>query len=262
MELNVDDKTVYAATGGREFDPALPGVIFVHGSGMDHTAWQLQTRYFAWHGRAVLAVDLPGHGRSEGPALTSIEAMADWTGAVIAAAGLRTAAVVGHSLGTFIAIEAAVRFPDQVTAIGLCATAAKMPVHPNLLKSAQAGEQQAVDMVTSWGFDRRAHLGGHKAPGYWMLRGGQRILELGKAEALGVDLAAANDYGDALEVATKVSCPTIFVLGEKDRMTSVKAAGPLVDAIKDAQVEIIPECGHMMMVEMPDETLDALRRIM
>ena len=262
MELTVDNKKVYAATGGRDFDPTLPGVIFIHGSGMDHTVWQLQTRYFAWHGRAVLAVDLPGHGRSDGPALTSIAGMADWTGAVIEAAGLKSAGVVGHSIGTFIAIEAAVRFPKLVSAIGLCATAASMPVHPNLLGAAQKGDHVAMDMVTSWGFDRRAHLGGHKAPGYWMLGGGLRVLEQDKTAVLGVDLAAANDYGDALEAAAKVKCPTMFVLGEKDRMTSVKAAGPLIDVISDGQVEIIPDCGHMMMVEMPDQTLDALRRVL
>jgi pimeloyl-ACP methyl ester carboxylesterase len=117
-------------------------------------------------------------------------------------------------------------------------------------------------MVTSWGFDRRAHLGGHKAPGYWMLGGSRRLLEENQAEALGADLAAANDYGDVVETASKVSCPTIFVLGQHDRMTSVKAARPLIDAIKGAQVEVIPDCGHMMMVEMPDQTLDALRRVM
>ena len=262
MELTVEGEKVYAATGGREFDPSLPGVVFIHGSGMDHTAWQLQTRYFAWHGRAVLAVDMPGHGRSDGPPLETVDAMADWTGAVIEAAGLKTAAVVGHSLGTFVAIEAAVRFPERITAIGLCATAASMPVHPNLLGAAQGGEQLAVDMVTSWGFDRRAHLGGHKAPGYWMLGGSRRLIEENQNGALGADLTAANAYGDVVETAGKVACPTIFVLGERDRMTSVKAARPLIDAIDGAQVEIIPNCGHMMMVEMPDQTLDALRRVM
>ena len=262
MELTVDGRKVYAATGGRDFDPSLPGVIFIHGSGMDHTVWQLQTRYFAWHGRAVLAVDMPGHGRSDGPALTSISDMADWTGAVIKSAGLKTAGVVGHSISTFVAIEAAARFPKQVSAIGLCATAAKMPVHPDLLGAAQKGDHIAMDVVTSWGFDRRAHLGGHKAPGYWMLGGGLRVLEQDTSAVLGVDLAASNDYQDALEVAANVKCPVLFVLGDRDRMTSVKAAGPLIAAVADAQVEIIPECGHMMMVEMPDQTLDALRRVL
>lgn len=262
MELKVDGKTVYAATGGRDFDSSLPGVIFVHGSGMDHTVWQLQTRYFAWHGRAVLAIDMPGHGRSEGPALTTVGAMGDWIGALIEAAGLKSAAVVGHSLGTFTAIEAAARFPDQVSAIGLCATAAKMPVNPALLDPAMAGDHAAFEMVTAWGFDRRAHLGGHKAPGFWMTGGGMRILEQEKDAVLGVDLAAANAYTTGLEAAAKVTCPAMFVLGAGDKMTPPKAAQPLIDAMAAAQVTVIPQCGHMMMIEKPDETLDALRKVM
>ena len=63
MEISVDNKAVFAATGGQPFDPAQPAIVFIHGAGMDHTVWALQTRYFAYRGRGVLAVDLPGHGR-------------------------------------------------------------------------------------------------------------------------------------------------------------------------------------------------------
>ena len=72
MQLTVDGHKVYAATGGRSFEPAKPAVIFLHGAGCDHTVWQLPARWFAWHGSSVLAVDLPGHGRSEGPPLGRI----------------------------------------------------------------------------------------------------------------------------------------------------------------------------------------------
>ena len=105
MELTVNGKRVHAATGGRDFDPALPAVVFVHGAGMDHTVWALQARYFAHHGRAVLAVDLPGHGGSEGPSLDSIAAMGDWLAAVIEAAGSEQAALVGHSMGSLAALD-------------------------------------------------------------------------------------------------------------------------------------------------------------
>ena len=66
MLLQVDGHGVYAATGGMPFDAARPTVIFLHGAGLDHTCWQLASRWFAWHGHSVLAVDLPGHGRSSG----------------------------------------------------------------------------------------------------------------------------------------------------------------------------------------------------
>ena len=81
MELTVDGNAVFAATGGKDFDPHLPVLLFIHGAGNDRTAWRLQTRYFAYHGRAVLAIDLPGHGRSGGAPLTSIQALADFVNA-------------------------------------------------------------------------------------------------------------------------------------------------------------------------------------
>src|SRR5262249_18716472 len=128
MDLRVQGKRVYAATGGKALDPALPVVVFLHGAGMDHTVWALQTRWFASHGRSVLAVDLPGHGRSDGAPLETIGALADWTFMLLDAAGLSSAALVGHSMGAFIAMEAAALRPGRVRALALCGCAAEMPV--------------------------------------------------------------------------------------------------------------------------------------
>ena len=128
MKLTVNGRAVAATTGGTEFDVAKPAVIFLHGAGFDRTTWRLQTRWFAHHGRSVLAVDFPGHGWSEGPALDSVAAMADWTAALIGAAGLKSAALVGHSMGALVAVDTAARFPDKVRALGLCGVASEMPV--------------------------------------------------------------------------------------------------------------------------------------
>src|SRR5437764_1879645 len=119
MELVVDGAKVYAATGGCEHDPALPLVVFVHGAALDHTVWALLARWFAHRGCAVLAPDLPGHGRSEGSPLAAIPAMADWTAALIEASRARTATVIGHSMGSLIALETVARHPERVNAIGL-----------------------------------------------------------------------------------------------------------------------------------------------
>ncbi|MBI3706953.1 MAG: alpha/beta fold hydrolase, partial [Proteobacteria bacterium] len=201
MVLTVDGRSVFAATGGRPFDPDLPAVVFVHGSGMDHTVWTLQTRYFAHHGRSVLAVDLPGHGRSAGPALATIGALADWTIKLLDAAGAAKAAVVGHSLGALIALEAAARTPARIWALALLGIAERMQVHPDLLKSAAANDHIAIDLIASWGFGRRAHLGGARAPGLWMLGGGVRLLERSPDRALATDLAACNAYDGAAAAA-------------------------------------------------------------
>ena len=160
MELRVDGQPVFAATGGRDFDPALPAVVFVHGAGMDHTVWALQTRWFAWHGHAVLAVDLPGHGKSGGAALRTIDDIAGWLLQLIAASGAGQAALVGHSMGALAALAAAARRPDAVRALALLGVGAKMPVHPDLLAAAMSGDPaaraSAWDLIVAWGFGRKS----------------------------------------------------------------------------------------------------------
>ncbi|MDH3234978.1 MAG: alpha/beta hydrolase [Alphaproteobacteria bacterium] len=258
MELKVGGKRVFAATGGKDFDPALPCIVFLHGAGMDHTVWALQTRYFAWHGYGVLAVDLPGHGKSDGPALTAIGDMADWVWALCDAAQVKEAALVGHSMGTIIALEAAKRAPDRVRGLGLVATGAKMPVHPELQAAADAGEHKAYDLIVDWGFGKRGRMGGNQAPGLWMAGGATRLLERGSDGALGKDFAACAAYDGALDAAAKVACPVVVIAGSDDKMTPPKAGRAVADAIAGAKFVTI-DCGHMHMVEKPGETLDALR---
>ena len=151
MRIIVDGNETYVGTGGRAFDPALPAVVFLHGAGLDHSVWALLARAFAHHGCGVLAPDLPGHGRSAGAPLASIAALADWTAALIDAAGARTARLVGHSMGSLIALETAARHPDKVSGLGLIATAAAMTVSADLLNAAKANDHAAIDMVAIWG---------------------------------------------------------------------------------------------------------------
>src|SRR5436853_3052851 len=114
FSLVVEGATVNAGTGGRAFDPHLPAVVFLHGAGLDHSVWALLARWFAHRGCAVLAPDLPGHGRSEGSPLASIAEMAHWTAALIEASTARTATVIGHSMGSLIALETAARHQERV----------------------------------------------------------------------------------------------------------------------------------------------------
>jgi pimeloyl-ACP methyl ester carboxylesterase len=176
MEISVDNKAVFAATGGQPFDPAQPAIVFLHGAGMDHTVWALQTRYFAYRGRSVLAVDLPGHGRSEGPALASIGDMADWVVRLLDAAQVASAALVGHSMGALIALDAAARHGGRVSALAMLATSVPMPVTGPLLDAAEANDHSAFDMVTLWGHSRDGQVGGNRAPGLWMTGAGLRLL--------------------------------------------------------------------------------------
>src|SRR3954453_22718490 len=160
MQLSVNGMDTNVATGGKEFDASLPTVVFLHGAGFDHTSWALHSRWFAHHGYGVLAPDLPGHGRSSGAPLSTIAEMADWTAALLEAAGATKARLVGHSMGSLIALETAARHPAKVSWLGLIGTAATMTVGPDLLNAAEANDHSAVDMVSIWGLGFKAELGG------------------------------------------------------------------------------------------------------
>jgi pimeloyl-ACP methyl ester carboxylesterase len=259
MQLSINGHEVFAATGGRPFDPALPAVVFLHGAGFDHSTWALHSRWFAHHGFAVLAPDLPGHGRSAGPALQSIAAMADWTIALLDATSAKPAHLIGHSMGSLIALDAAARHPDRVTALSLIGTAATMTVGPDLLKAAEANDQAAIDMVSIWGLGFDAEIGGSLAPGMWMHSSAQRVLQHCAPGVLFSDLSACNSYQDALAAAAKVTVPTTLILGEKDMMTPAKAGKALAAAIPHARTMVLEGAGHMMMLERPDELLAALK---
>jgi pimeloyl-ACP methyl ester carboxylesterase len=259
MRLLVDGMETFAGTGGRKFDPALPLAVFVHGAGLDHSVWALLARWFANRGCAVLAPDLPGHGRSAGEPLATIAAIADWTAALIEASKAGPARIIGHSMGSLVALEAAARHPQKIAALGLIGTAAAMPVTADLLAAAKAGDHAAIDMMCIWGHGYAAGLGGSLAPGLWMLGGAQRLLERARPDVLFRDLRACNEYHNGISSAAKVSAPAIVVLGERDQMTLAKAGRQLAAALPNARVVVLSGAGHMLISERPDEVLDAVR---
>ncbi len=257
--FRVHGHPVYAHTGGRPFDPSKPVAVLLHGAGMDHTVWSLQTRYLAHHGRSVLAVDLPGHGRSGGAPLDSIAALADWVVALLDAAGVAKATLIGHSMGALVALDAAARHADRVESVVLMGAAERMPVHPDLLASAAAGDPSANDLVIGWGHGPRGHTGGSAAPGLALIPAGRRLMAGVTPGVLGVDLAACNAYAAGAAAAEAVGCPALVVIGAQDRMASAKAGRALASRLKMSQIVVIPQAGHMMMTETPDATVDALR---
>jgi len=259
MQLTVNGIDTFVATGGRDFDASLPAVVFLHGAGFDHTTWALHSRWFSHHGYGVLAPDLPGHGRSSGTALPTIADMADWTAALLDAAGVSKVRLVGHSMGSLIALETAARHPAKISGLSLIGTAATMTVGPDLLKAAEANNHDAVDMVSIWGLGYQAELGGSLAPGLWMHSGAQRVLENCRPGVLFNDLSACNAYQNALAAAATIAVPTTLILGERDMMTPAKAGKALAAALPNARTIVLPGAGHMMMVERPDELLAALQ---
>jgi pimeloyl-ACP methyl ester carboxylesterase len=259
MELIVDHAKVYAYTGGKPFDPKLPTVAFIHGAENDHSVWGLQSRWFAHHGFSVLAVDLPGHGRSAGPLLPTVEAQADWLVALLDAAGVQAAALVGHSMGSLICLDTAARYPERVERIALVGTAVPMPVSEALLGAAREARPKAEGMVNVWSHGPRGTLGGNTMPGIWMMGASLRLMERAAPGVLFNDLNACNEYKRGMEAAAAVRCPALLLVGSRDLMTSPRGAPKLAAAMKDARIATIEGSGHALMAEYPDAVLDALR---
>jgi pimeloyl-ACP methyl ester carboxylesterase len=257
----------YAYTGGKAFDASKPSLVFIHGVLNDHSVWILQTRYLAHHGFNVLAVDLPGHGRSGGDAPASIEEAAQFIEALLDAAGVRQAALVGHSWGSLIALETASRLKERITHLVLVGTAFPMKVSPALIEASRHDPMKALSMVNVFSRATLAAPPSALGPGTWVYGAsmalGRRVL----ASNTDVNIfhrgfVACDSYANGLEAMAAVTCPVLFVLGERDQMTPPRAAQSLIDQAKAHHKEVsvvkVP-MGHHQMTESPEETLKALK---
>lgn len=261
MLLTVQGQQAYCYTGGKPFDAALPTVVFIHGAQNDHSVWALQSRYFAHHGYGVLALDLPGHGRSKGAAMASVEALADWLLAVLDAAGVEKAALFGHSMGSLIALEASHKAPQRVSHLGMLGSTYPMKVSDALLETARSDEQSAIDMVNIWSHTSIAHKPSCPAPGFYVMGGArrlmQRISQINPQQVFYTDFSACNAYANGEAAAQAVRCPALFIFGQRDMMTPPKSTKLLTSTIAHGKVVMV-DSGHSLMAEQPDAVLDAL----
>jgi pimeloyl-ACP methyl ester carboxylesterase len=251
VNLVVEGKPAFAYTAAHEPDSRKPTMVFIHGAGLDHSLFGLQSRYFGYHGWNVLAVDLPGHGRSAGPPVASVTAMAEWVFETVKAEKF---SIVGHSMGALIALECAIRQPARIEKIALLGVAYPMKVSEVFLDAARRNDHAAYDMETIWGHAPQVPLGANPNPGMWMYGDALARLRRLAPGVLHNDLKACNDYA----LAGEVSCPVLMVLGQRDVMTPPKSAASLVQKLKEAKVKTIQFSGHSLMAEAPDATLDAL----
>ncbi len=258
MQLQLNGNSAFAYTAAHEIDPAKRTVAFVHGAGLDHSWWGLQSRYFGYHGFNLLALDLPGHGRSAGPALAAIGEMADWVKKVLDEKGIKSAVLVGHSMGALIALEFAARFPETAERVALIGVAYPMKVSDAFLDAAKRNDQSAYDMETIWGHAPQVPFAGNPNPGMWMY--GDTLARLGRLApgVLHADLVACNAYAGGMEAAAKLKCPVQFILGARDMMTPPRGAEELIRKIEKSKSARIAISGHSLMAEAPDATLDVL----
>ncbi|MDO8699678.1 MAG: alpha/beta hydrolase [Rhodoferax sp.] len=262
MNVNVNGHATYCYTGGKPFDAAKPTVIFIHGVLNDHSVWILQTRYLAHHGWNVLALDLPGHCRSAGDPPATVEDAADFIVALMDAAGLQKAALVGHSFGSLIALETAARAPQRISQVVLVGTASPMKVSPALLDASLNEPMKALEMVNVFSRATLAPPPSSMGPGTWVYGAsmalGRRVLASNpRVNLFHAGFKACDSYTHGEAAMEQVQCPVLFVLGSVDQMTPPKAAQVLVQKARNGQVVYLPG-GHHQMNETPEPMLTAL----
>ncbi|VWX55539.1 Pimeloyl-ACP methyl ester carboxylesterase [Burkholderiales bacterium 8X] len=262
MQLVVQGHPTYCYTGGKELDRRKPTAVFIHGVLNDHSVWILQSRWFANHGWNVLALDLPGHCRSAGPPPASVEDAADFVLALLDAAGIPQAALIGHSFGSLIALEAAARAPERVTHLAMVGTAYPMTVSPMLLESSLDDPQRAIGMVNVFSHAMLAPPPSTLGPGTWLYGDSRalmrRVLASNReSNVFHIGFKACNDYSNGEAAIAAVRCPILFLLGDADQMTPPRATRKLIDKAQNGRVVTVP-AGHSLMREAPEETLSAL----
>ena len=258
MEITHDGAKVYVATGSKDFNPALPSITFLHGAGMDHSVWTLFARHFARHGCNSLAFDLAGHGRSGGTCKATIGEWAQWVDGVLGTLGVEKTAIVGHSMGSLVALETAARYPARITKAVLVGFGYPMAVGQPLLDAAQANHHDAVDMMIIWGHDYYAQFGASGVPAMSTINVWKRVLERAGPGVIYADLNACHTYTGGEEAAGLIQCPVTIVSGDRDRMTPVKGAKDFLRHLPKAKLEILAECGHGLMEERPEGLHKAL----
>jgi len=262
MKVEVQGREAYAYTGGKPFAADGPCVVFIHGALNDHSVWTLLARWVAHHGHRVLAVDLPGHGRSEGPPLASVQALADWVLALLDAAGVERAHLVGHSMGSLIALEAAARAPTRASSLVMVGTAYPMKVSDALLATARDDPARAIAMVNALSHSSLASKPSYPGPGAWLRGGGSALMHRIQGDADGNlfehDFRVCDAYAGGIEAARRVTCPAHLIVGSRDVMTPAKATKELAGMLNAAVSRIVS--GHALMQEAPDAVLNAVRQ--
>ena len=265
MQMNVAGQRCNVATGGLPFDPAsspYPPLLLIHGAANDRDCWRTVASGLTAAGRALLVPDLPGHGLSAGPALRSIEELADWLPALLDAAGIEEAVLVGHSMGSLITLACAARHPQRVSRLALLGTSAPMPVAEPLLKRAATHPDNVMRLMTEYSHTLQFLLTGGGGHGVWGPGATLAIMRRSPPGVLAIDLANCSNYLAGLEAAAQVACPTLLLVGHRDRMTPRRNLPPLLAALRQVVRAEIADCGHAMMNEQPQAVVAELLKFL
>jgi pimeloyl-ACP methyl ester carboxylesterase len=241
--INIENKSVHASDAGQGIENSKHTIVFLHGSGLSHIVWSLTEQFFSNKNYNVLSIDLPGHGNSEGPTLDSIEKIADWLEKVFAELKLKNIILIGHSQGCLEALEYSFKYKDRLKKIVFVGGSYRMPVHKDLINLASDGDSDAVKLMMKWGYEgSKKFIGGNPV---------EKIIQSPRdiSEILAVDLIACNNYRNGSDAAKAIDYPTMFILGELDKMANLESGKKFADLVKNSTTYIINGSGHMIMIE-------------
>ena len=253
--LEIDGRRVCVSDSGTQA-AAAPAIVLIHGAGHDHHVWDEVATVLSGAGARTVAPDLPGHGASAGPALADVDAQARWLLRVIESLTLPRVCLVGHSMGSLVALAAAARGPEHCVGLVLVGCVAPMPVAPVLLDAARADLPSAHAMINKWSFGPVDILGEDRL----VQLQARNLARMARqpAGALAIDLGACDAWRGGLAAAARVCCPALMICGERDRMTPPESATPLLDVLQGtpggARLAQVPGAGH----SLPDETPEAV----
>jgi len=226
----------------------------MHGSGLTHIVWSLHEQFLTSNGYSVLALDLPAHGNSEGPAIKSIEEIADWTNKLIKILKINEISFMGHSQGCLVGLEFAARYPKLIKSLILVGGSYSLPVNQDLIDYADGGDMKSVELMMKWGYEGvKKFIGGNPV---------QKIINSPRQvqEGLAIDLRACNNYKNGLKATEIINCPTLCILGDKDKMVPLEKGKKMASKIKNSELSIIKECGHMILFEKAFEMREIVKK--
>jgi pimeloyl-ACP methyl ester carboxylesterase len=226
-------------------------LILIHGAGGSYLHWPSEIRRMS--GENILAIDLPGHGASPGEGKEVIDAYASDVIGFMDDLGINQAVITGHSMGSAIAQMLSLDYPERVKALILIGTGAKLRVHPKLIQfcSSESTYPEAVSQVMEWAFTPQAD---------------QRLVELaGERMADTSHTVVHKDFlaCDAFDIRDRVkdiNQPVLVICGSEDQMTPVRFSQFLIEELPEAHLEIIPNAGHMAMLEQPEIVANLIRK--
>ncbi len=226
-----------------------PPVLLIHGAGGTHLHWPPQTRRMP--GQRVFALDLPGHGKSQGVGLQSVGDYAEFIIQFMDAARLNAAVMVGHSMGGAIALTLALDFPDRVLGLGLVGSGARLRVHPAILDGTAdpSAFETTVKLINDFSY------GPHVKPRTKELAA-LRMAET-RPSVLHGDFVACDNF-DVMERLGEIAVSALILCGAEDKLTPPRYSEYLRDHLRAARLHIFEGAGHMLMLEQPQAFTEAL----